>query len=292
MVPRHEPVASTYGPPPENQPIDAELKKQWENMKSTPKESLAVPLPQAASSGMVDWTGRATESPAPYIAHAAEVAVATKEFKKSRVSLEEILDRHHAYATKLRMVGQPSGSTLMATLRVPSTEFSATVDDLKLLGSVEREEQTADEITAQRADLEARLRNAQNTLAKLKEMLQQGWKAGDPAEIQRQLTSVNAEISRLQSEKTATDHRVLFSQVLFSLREEIVPPAESFGSQFRAAAMAGLSDGLSLLSAILFFVLSRGPAILLWVVLLYFPSRWLWRKWHNLPGRDLDTQSA
>jgi hypothetical protein len=275
---------NTYSQAPENQPNDADLKNQWERIKNTSKESAA--LRQAAPNGIVDWAGPIAQKE-PCITHAAEVAVATEEFKRSRTSLEGILERHHAYAAKLRMVGEPSGSTLMATLRVPSAEFSATVDDLKTLGSVEREEQTADEITVERADVEARLRNAQNTLARLKEMLEQGWKAGNPAEIQRQLANVTAEIARLQTEKTATDHRVLFSQVLFSLREEVVPRTETFGSQFHSAVMAGFADGLSTLSGILFFVVSRGPALLLWIVLLYFPSRWLWRKWHGGSSRNV-----
>jgi len=55
------------------------------------------------------------------------------------------------------MVGQPRGNTLTATLRIPSPEFNAAVTDLKTLGNVEREEQMADEITEQEADLEARL---------------------------------------------------------------------------------------------------------------------------------------
>ena len=72
--------------------------------------------------------------------------------------VEDILERHHSYAAKLRMVGQPTGSELTATLRVPSSEFAEAVNDLKTLGNVEREEQTADEITQQHADLEARRR--------------------------------------------------------------------------------------------------------------------------------------
>jgi hypothetical protein len=286
FVPNSSPSRNPTTPP--GPPNDQDLKKQWEAIRTLPKESLAVP--QALSGGVVDWAGKATEGPAPYIAQAAEVAVATKEFKKSRASLEGILDRHHAYAAKLRMVGEPSGSTLLATLRVPAPEFSATVDDLKGLGSVEREEQTADEITAQRADVEARLRNAQNTLARLKDMLQQGWKAGNPAEIQRQLSSASSEIARLEAEKSATDHRVLFSQVLFALREEIVPPAESFSGQLRSATIAGLSDGLTTLSGMLFFVVSRGPATLLWVLVLYFPAKWLWRKWRNVQTGNEELQ--
>ena len=86
---------------------------------------------------------RSADAPLPFanplIAHTAEIAVATKEFAKSRSALEEILERHRGYAAKLRMVGQRSGSVLNAMLRVPSTELGGTVSELKTLGDVERE---------------------------------------------------------------------------------------------------------------------------------------------------------
>jgi hypothetical protein len=288
LPPHGRPRAAQAPPPraPGNQQIDEEMRSQWQALKTAPKESYLAPMP--AASGALDWRGEATQPNPPLIAHAAELAVATKEFTKSRARLEDILERHHSYAAKLRMVGQPTGSELTATLRVPSSEFADAVNDLKTLGSVEREEQTADEITQQHADLEARLKNAQNTLARLKDMLNQGWKAGDPASVQRQISAANAEITRLESERATTARQVTFAQVLFSLREEVVPPAESFGAQFRAAAMAGFGDALSNLSAILLFVISRGPALLLWIVLLYFPSRWLWRNWHSNTAREAD----
>jgi Domain of unknown function (DUF4349) len=260
-----------------NQP-DAELKAQWERIKQSRKT--ASPAPSAvggeAIGPVTDELGYAT----PMIAHAAELAVATKEFAHSRATLEEILERHHGYAAKLRMVGQPASSTLTATLRVPSSEFTAAVNDLKTLGNVEREEQTADEITQQRADVEARLANAQNTLARLQGLLARGGKVGNLLEVQRQLVNVNAEISKLEAQRVSTEHQVIFAQVLLSLREEVKPPAESLTAEFRAAAMAGLSDALGSLSAIVLFVISRGPVTLLWVVLMFFPGRWIWRKWH------------
>jgi Domain of unknown function (DUF4349) len=286
LPPNTRPRISTQAPAhaPGTQQIQEELKEQWRAMKSSEKDANLVPMP--AASAAVDWAGEAPRPNPPMIAHAAELAVATKEFTKSRARLEDILERHHSYAAKLRMVGQPAGSELTATLRVPSSEFADAVNDLKTLGNVEREEQTADEITQQHADLEARLKNAQNTLARLKDMLQQGWKAGDPASVQRQISAVNGEIARLESERASTARQVTFAQVLFSLREEIVPPTESFAAQFRAAALAGFGDALSNISAILLFVISRGPALLLWVLLLYFPSRWMWRKWHTTAERE------
>src|SRR5438552_19129862 len=64
---------------------------------------------------------------APLIAHTAELAIATKEFARSRTELEEILERHRGYAARLRMVGRRTGSVLTATLRIPSPELISMV---------------------------------------------------------------------------------------------------------------------------------------------------------------------
>jgi DNA repair exonuclease SbcCD ATPase subunit len=216
----------------------------------------------------------------PLIAYSAELAVATKEFARSRASLEEILDHHRGYAAKLRMVGQPTGSVLSATLRIPSSEFAAAVNELKTLGQVEREEQAADEVTQQRADLEARLTNAQNMLRRLQELLKkQTYADRNVLELQRQIAGVTAEINRLEGDRAASEHRVVFANVLFSLREEITPPAETFAAQFHSAAVAGLSEAATSLSAILLWFIGRGPVFLLWAVILYLPSRFVWRRW-------------
>jgi len=261
--------------------IDADLKAQWERIRENSRtKPMSAAVGGKSADSLEDPAGYAT----PEIAHAAELAVATKEFAHSRTSLEEILDRHHGYVSKLRMVGQPTSSMLTATLRVPSSEFGATVSDLKRLGNVECEEQTADEITEQRADLEARLTNAQNSLARLQGILAKGGKVTDLAKVQRELANVSSEIARLEADRMTAEHRVTFAQVLFSLREEIPTPKESIAAGFQNAALTGFSDALSSLTAIAIFTIGRGPVILLWVVLIYFPARWAWRKWHPATG--------
>jgi paraquat-inducible protein B len=216
----------------------------------------------------------------PWMAHTAELAVATHEFAKSRTSLEEILERHRGYAAKLRMAGRRSGSVLSATLRVPSAELGATVSELKSLGDVEQEEQAADEITQQRADLEARLANAQGTLRRLQELLKkQTYPDGNVRELQRQIANASAEVNRLEAERDASEHRVIFANVQFSLREVVTAPQESLGAQLHAAAAAGFGEASASLSAILLFLIARGPIVFLWMVILYVPARLVWRRW-------------
>jgi hypothetical protein len=232
---------------------------------------------------MGDVAGAAGE---PRIAYSAELSVATKEFAHSRASMEQILERHRGYVAKLRMIGQPAGSLLSATLRIPSSEYSSTLSDLKSVGRVEREEESADEITQQHGDLEARLINAQNTEQRLQRMLQNPTaKGSDLAVFQGQLAALRAEIERMQAERQAFDNRAVFSSVFFSMREEVSSPAVTFGVQLRNAALNGFSDAATSLSGILIFAMNYGPSLLLWAVILFLPARYLWRRSRLLSAR-------
>jgi hypothetical protein len=274
------PIASI----PDTELATPELQGEAARTRQEVKEysnGLAVPAP-------MDFGGLSNDKVAvmtpplrePLIAHTAELAVATKEFARSRSSMEEILDRHRGYVAKLRMVGKPTGSSLSATLRIPSSEYVATLGELKTLGQVEREEEAADEITQQRADLEARLTNAQNTLRHLQELLKkQSYPDRNVLELQRQVANVNADINRLEADRIASEHRVVFANVLFAMREEITPPAETLAGQFHSAALAGFSEAVTSISALLLFLISRGPTFLLWLVILYLPARLAWRRW-------------
>lgn len=218
----------------------------------------------------------------PRIYFSAELFMLTREFARSRSNMEEILERHHGYTSRLRMVGQSSGSVLTATLRVPSSEYRSTLTDLKTVGLVEHEEEAVDEITQQHSELEARLVNAQNEEKRILQMLQnRNDKTNDSTSLEHQVALLRSEIERMQSERYSSDNHLTLANISLSLREERTPVAETIGAKFRNAAVGGLSDAFESISVILLFLASRGPLLGLWVALLYFPARFLWRR-HSL----------
>jgi hypothetical protein len=250
-------------------PLGGDIKEFSAQMSSRVPSKLYSSAPVDSSSAFRE----------PQVAYSAELSVATKEFAHSRASLEEILERHHGYVAKLRMVGQPAGSTLSATLRVPSSEYRSALTELKAVGLVEHEEEAADEITQQHSELEARLVNAQNEEQRIQRLLQnRDDKSYDPGSLERRVAMLRGEIERIQAERYSSGSRVSFANVFFSLREERTSPAETIGAKLRNAAVSGLSDALESISAILLFLAGRGPLLALWAALLYFPARYFWRR--------------
>ncbi len=159
--------------------------------------------------------------------------------------MEEILEKHRGYTARLRMIGHSSGSILSATLKVPASEYSSALADLKAVGNIEQDEEAADEIVQQRGDIEGRLQNAQNEERKLQLLLKdRDSKMLDPAALDRQLTALHNEIVQMELQRHTFDNRIVFSNIHFSLREQREIPVESISAQLRAAANAGLSDAI------------------------------------------------
>ena len=127
--------------------------------------------------------------------------------------------------------------------------------------------------------MEARLSNAQATLHRLQELLKkQTYPDGNVRELQRQISNASAEVNRLEAERLASEHRIVFANVQFSLREVVSAPTESLSAQLHNAAATGFGEAAASLSAILLFFIGRGPVALLWMAILFLPARLVWKR--------------
>jgi uncharacterized protein DUF4349/putative zinc finger protein len=220
----------------------------------------------------------------PMIARVAGITLTTKEFDKTRASLEEILKRHSGYMGELK-VNAPTdaGRSLTATLRIPAAQLDSALVELKKLGRVEDESQGGEEVTQQYVDLEARLSNGIHTEQRLTEILRtRTGKLQDVLKVELEIDRVRGEIEQMQAEKKELSKRVAFATLNTTVKEEYfaklqgTPP--STRSRFRNAAVDGYNTVVEGVIDVGLFLLSAGPSLLLWVAILFFPARWAWKK--------------
>jgi hypothetical protein len=246
----------------------------------------------------IDNTER-TVPTVPMIARVAGITLTTKEFDKTRASLEEILKRHNGYMGELK-VSAPSdvGRSLTATLRVPGPQLDAAMTELKKLGRVEDESQGGEEVTQQYVDLQARLANGIHTEQRLTDILRtRTGKLQDVLKVELEIDRVRGEIEQMQAEKKELSKRVAFATLNTTVKEEYfaklqgTPP--STGSRFRNAAVDGYNTVVEGLIDVGLFLLSAGPSLLLWAAILFFPARWAWKKFQAARKRgDVEEESV
>lgn len=220
----------------------------------------------------------------PLLIRTAQITLTTPDFAKARASVEEILKRHGGHIGNL-IIGSPadSGQSFQATLRVPVDHLDAALADFRRLGRVETEQQGGEEVTQQMVDLEARLANSRNTEQRLADILRRS--AGKIAEVlavEKEIDRVRGEIERMEAERKNLGDRVNFATLDVRINEEykahLAVSAPSTLGLLRNSAVAGYRNVADSLTGVAMYVLSYGPALVMWSAILLFPARYAWRR--------------
>jgi hypothetical protein len=248
--------------------------------------ALQSAAPAPAKSEMVNGQLLAPTN-APLIARTASLTVIVKSLNAARGDLNAILTRHHGYPAKLTILEETPPRGLTGSLRIPVADLESAMTEMRSLGNVERESQSGEEVTQQHTDLLARLTNARETEARLRDILaHRTGKMEDVLDVEDKISETRGEIEQLEAEQSNLEHRVEFASVDVELVEQykaqLGSPSASVPYQLRNSFVAGLHHaGDSLLGLVPFFE-EYGPVLLVWLVLLGMPGILLWRRYRKL----------
>lgn len=227
---------------------------------------------------------RTSREPAQIIEKTASLSLIVKEMDAARASLEDIGKRHHGYFAELNTVGRSEvGRTLTASLRVPADELDATLAELRKLGQLSEEKQGGEEVSRQYVDLRARLANARHTEKRLTELLtRRADKLKDVLDVEREIASAREEIERMEAQQRNMENQVNYASIDLKLREEYKPALNlgppAIGTRLRNALVDGYHSAVESALGLVLFLFQEGPSILFWLLVLFFPARWTWRK--------------
>ena len=143
-------------------------------------------------------------------------------------------------------------------LRVPAAKLDDTLRDLKALGTVQHVEITADDVTAQRVDLDARIKALQTSVDRLLAIMRDAKDPDALIKAESALSERQAELDSLRAQREALGDRIDFSTVNVTfVSETIGGPAPSeyrgfFGQIERGwDAMVSVAGNLVLLFGLL-----------------------------------------
>jgi anti-sigma factor ChrR (cupin superfamily) len=224
----------------------------------------------------------------PMIARTMSLSIMTKDFARSRASLDSILAHYQGYSAQMNVsTTENAPRNLQASLRIPAPALAAAINDLRSLGRVERESQSGEDVTRQHSDLVARLKNSRDTEQRLRDILQRRTgKLSDVLEVEQEISRVRGEIEEMESEQKALEHRVDFSGVELQLTEEykaqLNPPAPSVSTRIHNAFVAGYRNASETLLGILLFFAENVPTLLIWLAILAGPVVLIWRRYRRM----------
>lgn len=228
----------------------------------------------------------------PMIARTASLNISVKDFDAARTSMGRVMRAHQGYVSSLNIStekGAPQSFT--AKLMIPVAQMDAALADLKALGRVGQEQQGGEEVTSQVVDIDARLKNARETETQLTDILRsRTGKIADVLDVEKEMTRVRGEIESMGAEQKQLHDRVAFASIDLSLVEEyqaqLGDGPSTAGRQVRNALVDGYHAAVDGLLSVGVFLLTVGPTVILWSLILFWPARWVWRRWQKSRGQS------
>ncbi len=151
--------------------------------------------------------------------------------------------------------------TAQMQIGVPQYEFDAAMTALASVGGVQARSVSAQDVSAQIVDVQARLNNARRTESDLLKIMDRQGKIEDVLAAEQQLAQVREQVEELDGQLQATKHQVAYSTIDVSLTDAaaktttVAPTgAQKLGDAWQAALRSVGGFTLGILSSMLWLV--------------------------------------
>lgn len=195
--------------------------------------------------------GSVAELPGPPELGSAVVRTATLQVEVGEDGFSQAFDTATLIAGKYG--GYVASSTTAGTevrrgdllIRVPSDRFNEALRDLRALGTVQRQELSGEDVSAQFVDLEARLRTWEAQEAVLLDLMAQATSIEATLRVQRELQDVQLRIEQIQGQLRYLEDRTELATIQVSLHEPgvVTAPQEPSTRPSLAEAWEKALDG-------------------------------------------------
>jgi small-conductance mechanosensitive channel len=243
---------------------------------------LAPAAAQVAPAVLSPGTPSQGQAPAPAASRALRITVETSvtvaDLDASVRALRGAVERLGGYVGEARLA---SGETRRASLelRVPAARLGELRAELGRLGEIESESEKAEDVTEQRADLDARLRNARAQEKRLLDLLSD--KTGSLADVvavERELASVRDSVERMEASQRVLEKQIAFATVKVELSTtRAAVAAVGPGRRIARALGEGVDAAGAFLVGLAVLLASSGPTLAIVAALgyaLYRGVRW------------------
>lgn len=164
------------------------------------------------------------------------------------------------------------------TLRIPSARHTTVVRDLEELGEVEHRSRTAEDVTAEVVDVEARVASQRRSIARIRELLDQASDLSDVVRIESELAGREANLDSLLSRQEQLSSLTTLATVTVTFYKTDRAPE---GGPNAVGFMSGLRGGWDAFVATIRVLGAVAGALLPFVAaaaLIGIPGWLLWRR--------------
>ena len=240
-------IAPQVAPAPpfaEAQAEEAFAPGDFEDADDFAAPAAAIPLPAGAPEPGPDGTGTdgALQVVERQVISTGFVNIEVETIAPAVSAVQQVAESLGGFVENSSLEGDEDQGFANLTIRVPQDQFFEALERIRRLGEVRSESLSAQDVTEQFIDLEARLNSALRAEESLLTLLGRAADINDVLSIERELTRIRSEIERLQGQLNFLERRVALATLSVSLftpgtvRTE--PPSASYGVDVKDVARA------------------------------------------------------
>ena len=173
--------------------------------------------------------------PRPQLIKTAEIALVVKSLDKTLQQASQIVKQQQGDVLGLQDNKPQNNSRQTASMqiRVPQDKLETTLDALAKLGTVQRRNLSAEDVTTQLVDFQARLRNLRKTESSLLQIMNRSGSVGDVLKVAQELSNVRQSIEQIDAQLKSLTNRVAYSTIKLQLEAAVssTTPQQPLGLQ-------------------------------------------------------------
>lgn len=249
---------------------------------STPPTADAITDPSSGTPAVP-----ATATPRQLI-YKADIDIKVEDLPRAAARVDSIVRRSGSWVGAATQTRADEEWRQEMTIRVQPARFTSLLTGLSSLGTVERKSLSTDDVTAEHADVSARLRTKRALEQRYLGLLGQAKKVSDILEIEQKIGEVREDIESTESRLKALNDQVAYSTITLKLYQPLDRPAPdapvlSFGSRVVEAFYGGWEFITSLFIGLVY----------LWPLLILLGvAAWLLRRWRHSRKARLTPQQS
>lgn len=254
----------------------------WGTADST--DSMEMPAAEPTESASAE--GETALDPADFtekIIYSGYLTMQTTKFDEALRQLEETITSLGGFVQDSSVQGNTrtyaDGTTAVVdrwatyTVRVPADQFNAFLTQAGNIGNVTDSGRSAQNVTSQYTDYEARLESLTIQEERLLAMLEESGDLESLITLEERLSEVRYEIESIERNLRDLDQRLAYSTVDINLQEvevytPTVPVQRTFGEKLADAFSDGWKGFVSFLSALVLWLVSSLPGLVILAVVI------------------------
>lgn len=268
--------------------------RQNEASMPTARAPIASPAaPPAAMDAPLSSEKPATAQKAksrPQLIKKAEITLVVKSIDESTRTVSNLVQKQQGDILGFQNQKPPDSSirhTASMQIRVPEENLETTLNALAKLGNVQNRSLTADDVTDQLVDSEARLRNLRKSEEMVLKIMDRSGSISDVLKASQELSNIRESIERIDAQLKSLRNQVAYSTINLNLEAAVSAtqtPEPSLGLRVQESwgkATHSVSEFTLSLFALSLWLLAYSPYLLLITGAIYGLNRL--RKQRSIP---------